>query len=57
MRSLAWARSRTARVVIAAGLALSGGLGTFAVAHAASGSPSASASPSTSASPGFLGSS
>ncbi|TMF82616.1 MAG: hypothetical protein E6I07_13695 [Chloroflexi bacterium] len=52
MRNLVSARGRIAKTVIAVSLALSGGLGTFAVAHAATASPSASASPSTSASPG-----
>ena len=52
MNNLAWTRGRIAKTVIAVSLALSGGLGTFAVAHAATASPSASASPSTSASPG-----
>jgi len=37
--------------MIAFGLALGSGLGTFAIAHAATASPSASASPGTSASP------
>ena len=57
MSKLAWAQNRIVRVMIAGALALGGGLGTFAVAHAATASPSASASPSGSASPGSSGSS
>jgi hypothetical protein len=52
MSNLAWAQNRLVRLMIAGALALGGGLGSFAVAHAATASPSASASPSGSASPG-----
>jgi hypothetical protein len=51
MRSLAWPRGPMARVLMALGLAVGSGLGTFAVAHAATASPSASPAPSTSGSP------
>ena len=56
MSNLAWlAQNRTARLLIAGALALGGGLGSFAVAHAATASPSASPAPSGSASPGSSG--
>ena len=54
MNSPGWFRRPMARMVMAAGVALAGGFGTFVVAHAAtSPAPTVSpdVSPSTSASP------
>lgn len=61
MKNPGWFRGPMARVVMAAGVGLAGGFGTFVVAHAATSpaptvspdvGPSTSASPSTNAAPG-----
>ena len=52
MRRLELPRGPIAKAVMALGLAVTSGLGTFAVAHAATASPAPSTSPSTSSSPG-----
>jgi len=56
MNSPGWFRAPLARMVVAAGVGLAGGFGTFVVAHAATSpaptvSPDVGASPSTNASP------
>jgi len=56
MNSPGWFRGPMAKMVMAAGVGLAGGFGTFVVAHAATSpaptvSPDVGASPSTNASP------